>query len=190
MSICLERKALCRTGWARVLSSTFTWREVDFPALRGVAGLHQLHRVRAPLVSAAFPEKIIAADDGFSWLQLAPEGAHWWLSAMFNPAGEIVQYYLDITRQNCLCGADSWFDDLFLDVVALPDGRAVLLDEDELTAALNAEQITPAEANLAQETARQLLTALPHQIDRLSDCCRQLRFALLADPAKKIAAAP
>jgi len=50
-----------------------------------------------------------------------------------------------------------WFDDLFLDIVVLPTGEKLLLDEDELEEALDEGQITPRDSAMAQKTAARLM---------------------------------
>lgn len=78
-------------------------------------------------------------DNGFHWFQFAPQSERWWLTAMFDAAKRLIQFYFDITFENhILPGGESWCRDAYLDVVIDPDGRARLLDEDELAAALAA----------------------------------------------------
>ena len=76
-------------------------------------------------------------DVGYLWLAICEEGAHHVTTAHCNAGGEPVHWYTDIV--------DSWqvgaggfpcFDDLYLDVIALPNGQVEIIDGDELEAAL------------------------------------------------------
>lgn len=178
MSIQIKQKTLRRAEWARIRHSAFAWADFQRGPLRGVAGLLRLSHVRQPLVVASCGMQTVIADSGFDWLQIAPQGENWWLTVMFDANGAIRQYYFDITRRNHLAGADSFFEDLLLDVVAAPDGRVELLDEDELDAALAAGVITAAEAAAARATAGRLLAEIPSAIGQLEAFCHQLRRKL------------
>jgi len=82
-------------------------------------------------------------DDGFSQVTFLPDGDHWCASAVYDRSGALVEWYFDITTGSRI-NADGcpYYDDLYLDVAVAPDGRAVLLDEDELAQALQSGEIT------------------------------------------------
>ena len=87
---------------------------------------------------------------------------------MLDRAGGILQYYFDVTLQNHIDGAVSCFTDLFLDVVALPDGRCDLLDLDELNAALEQGIITQPMYFIAKSAADLLMHTVPESIHALN----------------------
>jgi predicted RNA-binding protein associated with RNAse of E/G family len=81
---------------------------------------------------------------------------------------EIVQYYYDITDTNTILDdGESWFYDLMLDVVVLPDGKRFLLDEDELTQALIDNIITREQYDKAYLTANNIMSELDTKFDCL-----------------------
>lgn len=163
----LEIKTLTRDTWSRVLSRTFRFAERIDGNLRFVAGLLTIGEVTAPLKKTMFDNELIIADSGYHWLQIAPEGDSWWLTAMIDPDGNIVQYYFDVTDRNILDGEQSRFYDLYLDVVVLPNGKSVLLDQDELDAALQDKVITQAQYQKALDTSDRLLREVPPRLVEL-----------------------
>jgi predicted RNA-binding protein associated with RNAse of E/G family len=80
---------------------------------------------------------------------------------MFDADSRVVQWYIDISRQN---GLDQrsipWWDDLYLDVVVFTSGEVMLLDEDELEQARQDGEIDQADYELARAEAERLLTAI------------------------------
>lgn len=78
---------------------------------------------------------------------------------MFDSAGKLVQVYFDVVWDH---GLDErgvpWYDDLYLDVVALPSGEVELLDQDELEEALGAGAVTEEQYRIAVDEARAVLT--------------------------------
>lgn len=127
----------------------FAWGGFAGFGVQGVAALLRVDRVQVPLMDG---ERMLCGA-GYDWLQLAPQGERWWCTAFFRPDGQLEQLYFDITRGNALNGPDSHFEDLFLDVVAEPDGRVFRLDEAELRAAVDAGLVSSAEAARARADA-------------------------------------
>jgi uncharacterized protein len=95
-----------------------------------------LDEVRSPAVPKWTGRPICIADNGYSWLQhFTPDEPHHVVTTMFNEHGEIVQWYIDICRSHWLDERGvPWFDDLYLDIVRLPDGQLFLVDGERLRA--------------------------------------------------------
>ncbi len=178
MASFVVKKSIRRSGWSRVKQSKFYWVDVNMRGFTGVAAILELQKVDTPLWVTCCEEFIKIVDDGFYWLQLAPKDANWWLTVMLDRECKIVQYYVDITRKNVIDGENSWFEDLMLDVAALPNGYSDLLDEEELDAALEAGEITREEAELARETAQKVRDGIWDQYKELQSFCMQI-FCLM-----------
>ncbi len=175
----MKRKRLGRYDWSRVLERKDSHCCWEKNGQKGEAALIQIEKVSAPAVGTFRGEPVVIADDGYSWLQIAVEGQHWWLTAMLAPNGALTQYYFDITLENHLLGSrDSWFWDLYLDVVLMPDGRLDLLDEDELDEALASGDITAEQHALAHDCAGKLMKELPERLPQLQEFCRELEKEL------------
>jgi uncharacterized protein len=83
------------------------------------------------------------------WLQHFPVNEHFSLSTVFIPKGEIVQWYIDICFEIGVINGVPWMDDLYLDIVILPEGDVIHLDKDELEEALSNGAITNEQYKLA-----------------------------------------
>ena len=115
------------------------------------------------------------ADDGWCWLGWMRPDFPWALTAMRDENGDWVQFYFDIVSgMGCDSDGRAWFDDCWLDIVALPDGRVYLLDEDELEEALQNGEATAQEAENARKAAQELLKALPGSMENLRSFCERL----------------
>lgn len=156
----MKRKTLRRSEWPEIVKRGITVRCLSTSEFCGTAGLTVIGRMPRPFAVG----DTVLADEGWRWLQLAPRGAHWWLTAMFDPQHRHVESYFDITLENDFSDPlDPSFSDLYLDIAIPAGGEPMLLDEDELCAALAAGEITPAQAALARESAQALLAALRAQ---------------------------
>ena len=110
------------------------------------------------------------ADRGWCWLGWMRPDFPWALTAMRDEKGEWVQWYFDIVSGMGRDGdGRAWFEDCYLDVVVLPDGRAYLLDADEMEEARSAGLVTGAEYEAAWRAAKELLSAFPAAIGPLRE---------------------
>jgi predicted RNA-binding protein associated with RNAse of E/G family len=141
---------------------------VDDQFCKGAAGLIKINEVDKPATKVydSIPVKII--DKGYYWLQIGPEDQNYWITIMYNELEEIVQYYFDITDANTILDdGESWFYDLMLDIVVLPDGKRFLLDEDELAQALSDNIITREQYDKAYLTANKIMDELDGKVEYL-----------------------
>jgi predicted RNA-binding protein associated with RNAse of E/G family len=171
----LSIKTLSRLSWQRVVKRKYAQMAVSDESFTGQASLIQMEEITAPLVKTYDGVALTIVDRGYFWMQLAPNGKKYWLTVMMDTAGNIISYYFDITDSNVLCiDGDSYFYDLYLDVVLLPNGNLYLLDEDELKEALRQGEINHEQFDNAYDTARMLLKCLPNRAQELKAYCLHL----------------
>ena len=91
-------------------------------------------------------------DDDYIWMEIYPKDKNYCITVMCDENNKIKEWYFDICKCNGIEENVPYEDDLFLDVVIVPDGRVHILDEDELKDAYNNNQITNDEFELAYNT--------------------------------------
>lgn len=176
----LKKKTMRRTEWRGIEKRRYATMPFEQDGLRGRVGLLYMDEVLAPFSVTLSGARRVITHTGYSWLQIAPESRHFWMTVMFDDAGQPIENYIDITLENHLPeNADAWFVDLFLDIVLEPDGRATVLDADELDAALAQHEITPADHAAARAEADRLLKTLVPQASAFFRACADARAALL-----------
>lgn len=145
----------------------------------GVAALTVLGGIETPIAVKTPVGPLVIVADGFHWVQFAPRGKRWWLTAMFDAEKRLVQFYFDITFQNhILADGGSWCRDAYIDVVLDADGRARILDEDELAAAFAAGEITRGMYGQALADATAVAAQFAGRADLLETRCRTYLDAL------------
>lgn len=129
----MKRKLADRPDWQRVTEKSYVQMSRESDDFSGYLSLITLQKVREPGFIAVAGRQICIADDHFTWLQHFPNNGSFALTTMFDAAGEVVQWYIDICDG---FGMDErgipWYDDLYLDIVILPTGEIQVLDADEL----------------------------------------------------------
>jgi uncharacterized protein len=185
----VKRRSAERTDWAPFTRRRFHSMYVDSPEFTGYRTLLLLDEVSKPFWTYLEAAPRCVADSGFAWLQHFPASSHHTVTTMFDRDGRIAQWYIDICEAH---GIDErgvpWFDDLYLDIVVSPSGRYWLLDEDELDAALETEQVSRDTYDLAHAEARRLLDAIAAHtwpLLALSEAHLAAHRAVLADSADR-----
>jgi len=176
----IKTRRMARDNWSRVISREYRTAPFEHGEYRGEIGVLRFGKVTEPLKVALGGKLVQIVGSGYYWLQVAPEGENWWLTAMFDPEFRPLEYYFDVTLENIIDGSESCFRDLFLDVVVAPDGSPYLLDEDELSAALSENVITKEQYALSHLVAAKLLDAFPQRINELERFCVQSLRQLLS----------
>jgi uncharacterized protein len=181
-----------RPGWPRLRAQRFITRRLTDGPISGYATLLQMTDVAEPLVVTHYEQQVCIADNGYSWLQIFPEGAHYTHTTMFDAEGQPVQDYIDLVAEHGVDDAGiPWYDDLYLDLAWIPDGSPLLLDQDELEAAHAINAVTQAQYDLARGETARLLVALTLGEYTLPDVARACYPALRAalDEPETLAAA-
>lgn len=163
----IKKRRMAREGWSRLIQRRSAYKAYDLSGFHGLAGLICMDKVTSPGIKTIPGAQVRIIDNGYRWIQAAPKDAHWWLTMMVDARGQIIQFYFDITKQNVLCAEQSYFLDLFLDIVVLSDGRIILLDRDELDMALNEGVISDDDHRLAIQTADTLMREIPVHMKEL-----------------------
>ncbi|CAI6081272.1 DUF402 domain-containing protein [Cohnella sp. JJ-181] len=157
----MKRKFSDRANWRRILKKNYACIPMDEPYFRGFVTLYRIQDLRDPLWKEYNGKRMCLADKGYLWTQHYPRGEHFVVTTMFDQRGQVVQWYIDICKTQGLTDQQvPWFDDLYLDIVVLPTGETLLLDEDELEEALDDGHITQRDSAMAHRTAQRLLSLI------------------------------
>ena len=156
---------------AGLVPALFSAFDAGLPCREAVFVIEELEHP----VSVTKPEgEVLIYDRGFAWYELALPETHFWLSADFTPAGELIELYFDITGGNDFSDPENpRFEDMYLDVVLNPAGRMVRLDEDELEAAVRNGAVSPGQAGKALCRCRGLEAFLQAHRRALPEFCRE-----------------
>jgi len=107
-------------------------------------------------------------DEGYIWLQIYPEDEHYCITAFCDQNKNIKEWYIDITKSNGIEAGVPYEDDLYMDIVIIPDGRVHVLDEDELLEAYHKGAITEDEYNLVYKTKDIIFEKFVYNIEKLT----------------------
>lgn len=175
----LKKKLMSRSNWLRVNDRSYVYDTIESSLFTSAVGLIHIKSVSEPSIKHYLNKAVKIVDNDFYWLQFAPKEKQFWLTVMFNEKEELIQYYFDITKENIILdNGESYFYDIFLDIVMLTDGNLFLLDEDELEEALNENTITKDEFVKAHEVADDIMSKLKGNESELREFCYNTFYRL------------
>ena len=175
----LKRKYGDRNGWSRLLKKEFRQMKIQDGSFTGDVTLLTMNKVSAPAIFDYSNRKVCVVDDGYSWLQHFPQNERFSLTTVFDEAGNIVQWYIDICLANGNENGRPWMDDLYLDIILLPNGDIIRKDAEELEAALLEGVITEELYRVAWEEANRITLLLEQDRFELIKKTKEHRLLLL-----------
>lgn len=175
----MKIKDMRRSDWTRIIKRDYVSEEYMTDGTRVAKSLIVIREITAPLTVSSTGKAVKIIEKDYSWLQIACEGAHWWLTAMFDEEGTLLQIYFDITAGNRFDNPENpTFRDMYLDVVVHDDGELFVLDRDELDDALEKAEITEAEHARALQDCDELCAFLRADMDAVFARCAQAQRGL------------
>lgn len=156
----VKRKYGDRSNWPRILERRYAQTYLDDKGFKGYVSLIDMVKVKEPLVVTYGDNNIYIVDEGYKWLLQFPFQQNHSVTTTFDTEGNIVQWYIDICVENGVEDGIPYTDDLFLDIVVLPTGEVLLLDEEELEEALASGVISIELYELAWEEAKRLIALI------------------------------
>lgn len=137
-----------------VLKRRYAQTYLESEGFKGHITLLELGKVSKPLFVKYYENNVCIVENGYLWLQHFPSDRHHSLTTVFDVKGQVVQWYIDICYQNGISEENvPWMDDLFLDIVVLPTGEVLQLDDEELEEAFLNGTIDKSLYNIAKQEA-------------------------------------
>ncbi len=152
----MKRKYGDRAGWSRLIKKEFRQMNISDESFTGDVTLLIMQKVTESVEYDYSNIKVCVVDNGYSWLQHFPKNDRFSLTTVFDETGKIVQWYIDICLSNGNENGRAWMDDLFLDIILLPNGDIIQKDAEELEEALSTGVITEEMYRIAWEEANRI----------------------------------
>lgn len=168
----MNKKDMRRSDWRRILRWEYVSRDCRMHGRRGKESLLVIREVTGPLTVHDAGEDVLIAEKDYAWVQIALEGLPFWLTAMYDAQGRLIQIYFDITGGNRFDDPENpWFADMYLDIVVNSRRELHVLDRDELDAALAEGAVTKEEWDRANAACTRLYAYLQENRESVTELC-------------------
>lgn len=120
--------------------------------------IKKINEIDQPFIIDISGQSVVYIDNGYYILEFTPLEQFYNARVFLDRNAEVLGYYFDISRGNGVEENIPYYDDLYLDIIHCPADNdfTVIVDEDELLAALNTGKITREEFDLANEVCSKL----------------------------------
>jgi predicted RNA-binding protein associated with RNAse of E/G family len=170
-----RRKYLGKPHEDYIKSSCSKIIKIDDESIKGYFSYLKIIEVNRPFIVGLKDNEICLYDKGYSEINYLPDNENWQLYGIYDNHGKIIEWYFDVTKKNTVDNeGNPYCDDLFLDIVLLPNGQIIILDEDELQNAYDEGIITYNEYNLAYKVKNKLINDGIVNVNYLEKLCNRL----------------
>ena len=171
----LPDRGMKRQEFHKLICSELFGSYIEIPGFKGYAGILNLYKTEGEWKVRSKGKDLIIAAPGYQWLQLAPVHEKWWLTVMYDTKGRLVQYYFDITKRHYTSETgERRFEDLFLDVVMMPDGSYEILDREELVSAFRSGVISEFDYRRALSALYELIGSITGKANVWQALCDEI----------------
>ena len=130
--------------------------KIDEPFFKGYACFLKLKNVEKPLIVYNGNENICIKDNDFEWIEVYPTNENYAITIMYDNKGNLIEWYFDISKKIGIENGIPYEDDLYLDLVIMPNGERIVIDEEELLNAKENGDITQEDVKLAYAVLKKL----------------------------------
>ena len=154
-----------------ILSKKFKIITSQDSYFKGKITLIQLEKVKKKFIAKRPNGKSeIIIDNNYKILTFFPEKDSYCFSAMYNSNCEILQWYFDILKGSCKYNSGiPYGEDMYVDIIALPNGEFYILDKNELEEALVKKLITKNDLIHAYASMKNIEQMLKSNFNKLKD---------------------
>lgn len=171
----MRRKYLDKSDWIRISKSKSKLEKINTDGVEVyIYGIY-IEKANKKFEIEQNGNEYVILDDGYTWLQILPLNKHYAITVVFDKNKNLIQWYIDITNMNAIDDEKRpFFDDLYLDIIISKDGDITLKDENELSEALNNNDITSEQYKMAYKEARLFMDKIKQNgVDDLIDISKK-----------------
>ncbi len=156
-----------------ILEKDYKNKKIKNDEFEGNISLLNIKKVKFPWYVDEENRCILA--NNFKWLEIYPDGKNYALTVIYDDKENVVEWYYDIARRVGEEDGVPYEDDLYLDVVVVPDGRIHLLDEDELQEVYENNEVSKKDYDMAYKVANELMKEYnsKENIEKLDAFCKK-----------------
>ena len=149
-------------------NDNFKLIKVEEPFFNGYACFLKLQNIENPLIVNNGIDEVCIRDNNYEWIEVYPTNGRYAITIMYDDKGNLIEWYFDISKNIGMENGIPYEDDLYLDMIITPDGKEIVVDEDELIGAKENGDITEEDVMSAYETLKELENKYVNNINELN----------------------
>lgn len=153
--------------YANIIGADYTQKRIDEEYFKGYVCNLKFKDISNPLIIKNDIREFCIKDNDYEWFEVYPDNANYAITIMFDDKLNLIEWYFDIAKEVGIENNIPYEDDLYLDMIIMPNGQKLVLDEEELINALNKGKILQSDVDLAYQTLKQLEAQYVNNFDYL-----------------------
>ena len=153
--------------YANIVGADYTQKRIDEEYFKGYVCNLKFKDISNPLIIKNEIREFCIKDNDYEWFEVYPDNANYAITIMFDDKLNLIEWYFDIAKEVGIENNIPYEDDLYLDMIIMPNGQKLVLDEEELINALNKGEIMQSDVDLAYQTLKQLEDQYANNFDYL-----------------------
>lgn len=157
-------------NWHRVNKKSYTNKYFNNQDFSGNISLLTAEEVKEKLIVTKHNKELVILDNGYKWLEIYPENnKNIAVSVAIDNKDNILEWYIDIAKESALTEEGiPYINDLYLDVILYPSGEIEMLDQDELQEALDNNDITKEDFDLAYKVSNEIIKQIDGKVEEIT----------------------
>lgn len=163
-----------RKNDSNILNKKFRIMDSQNPNFKGKITLIEIEKVKSNFIAHrpnGSSEVII--DDDYKIMTYFPDNENYCMTVMYDKDNKLLQWYFDIVKNTHKSDMGiPYNEDMYLDVVALPNGESYTMDEDDLKSALEKHVITREEYDDSYQSlfhVKEMIANNFNELERFTD---------------------
>ena len=153
--------------YANQVEGEYIQKRIDEEFFKGYVCNVKFKDVKNPIIIKNEIREFCIKDNGYEWFEVYSDNANYAITIMFDDNKNLIEWYFDIAKEVGIENDIPYEDDLYLDMIITPDGKKIVLDEDELVEALNQGKIMQLDVDLAYKTLKELENKYANNLEYL-----------------------
>lgn len=149
-------------------------KRIDEDYFKGYACLLKLKNIDNPWIINDFGKDECILENDYKWLELYPDNEKYAITVMYDNNNNLIEWYFDMIKNSGTENGIPYIDDLYLDYIIKEDGKEVILDENELEEALNSNDITKEDFDMAYKTMEYVRQKYRGNLELLQDVTKKI----------------
>ena len=166
---------MLKRRYANNALGNYTQKRVDEEYFKGYVCNLKFKNVEKPSIVNNGIKEFCIRDNDYEWFEVYPDNGNYVITIMFDNNSNLIEWYFDVAKKVGLENGIPYEDDLYLDMTITPEGKKIILDEDELLEALNKGEITKEDVEFAYKILKEIesmyASNVPYLIELTNKFC-------------------
>ncbi len=161
--------------YANHIEGDYFQKRIEKDYFTGYVCYVKIKNIDKPLIVTNDMGTLCIKDNNYKWIELYPDDGKYAITIMYDDNDNLIEWYFDISKNIGVENGIPYEDDLYLDMIITPEGKTIILDEEELLEAEKKKDITHEDVVSAYATLEHLKKKYVNDLEALKEFTKELK---------------